>query len=268
VINADPTQIRQVTMNLISNAAEAIGERPGVITVRTGEMQADRAYLSETYLGAEVEEGSYVYLEVSDTGCGMNEGIKAKIFDPFFTTKFSGRGLGLAALLGIARSHRGTLAVDSAPGQGTTFRVLFPSAGAVAEQEDVPVPMESTWRGSGTVLVVDDEEEVRDVTRWMLESAGFSVLTAQDGVEGVDLFRSNKEGIDAVLLDLAMPGMGGEEALHEMRRLRPDIRILLISGYGERAVTGRLADEQSTSFIQKPYGRTQLTEKLCALLEP
>jgi CheY-like chemotaxis protein len=267
VINADPTQVSQVVMNLISNAAEAIGESSGVIGVRTGAIDADLEYLSGTYLGAEVREGSYVYLEVSDTGCGMDEETTAKIFDPFFTTKFSGRGLGLAALLGIVRSHSGTLTVTSTPGQGTTFRVLFPSAVVVGEEEVAPAPRETTPRVGGTVLIVDDEEEIREVTQWMLESAGFSVLTAEDGVAGVAAFQRHQEEINAVLLDLAMPRMGGEEALHRMRQIRSEVPILLVSGFGERELTGRLANEQRTAFIQKPYDRAGLTEKLRALLE-
>jgi PAS domain S-box-containing protein len=266
-IEADPVQIRQVIMNLVPNASEAIGDNPGIIRVCTGVMEADRGYLARSHLGAELSEGSYVYLEVSDTGCGMDEGTKARIFDPFFTTKLLGRGLGLAALLGIVRAHRGALRVDSRPGQGTSFRVLFPSQGETAREEPTIPPTTDGWRGHGTALVVDDEEDVREVLRWMLESTGFSVLTAEDGRTGVDLFRQRFSDITVVLLDMTMPKMGGEEAFYEIRRVRPEVPILFSSGYGERDATRRLTDEKFTGFVKKPYERSGLVEKLREVLQ-
>jgi CheY-like chemotaxis protein len=254
-------------MNLISNAAEAIADQPGVITVRTGVIEADDEYLIHTYPGTEVSPGRYIYLEVSDTGCGMDEETKAKIFDPFFTTKFSGRGLGLAALLGIVRAHWGTLRVDSERGRGTTFQVLFSRAHEAVEEERAAPELREPWRGTGTVLLVDDEEEVRGVTRWMLESAGFSVVTAADGREGVDLFRRWRDEVTAVVLDLTMPEMGGEEAFEEIRRIRADARILLVSGYGEKEVTRRLTGETFTGFIQKPYEQEDLVDKLRQVIQ-
>ena len=171
-IEADPTQLRQVVMNLVINASDAIGERSGSITISTGLMRADRAYLSEAYLPPDLVEGGYVFMEVSDTGAGMTSDVKEKIFDPFFTTKFTGRGLGLAVVLGVVRGHRGALKVYSEPGHGTTFRVLFPpQAGDVLP---VAEPEEPRWRSSGIVLVVDDDETVRSVTTAAVQRMGFT----------------------------------------------------------------------------------------------
>jgi signal transduction histidine kinase/ActR/RegA family two-component response regulator len=266
-IEADPVQIRQVLMNLVSNASDSIGDRPGAITVRTGVMEADRGYLSRTYLGTDAPAGSYVFLEVSDSGCGMSEEMQEKIFDPFFTTKRTGRGLGLAALLGIVRTHGGALRVESAPGVGSSFRVLLPSSGAAAQEDHESGAATDAWQASGTVLVVDDDDDVREVIRWMTESAGFSVITAVDGRQGVELFRERKDEIRAVLLDLTMPQMGGEEAFREIRRIRPDARIVLSSGYSAKSVARRLAGENFTAFIQKPYEEDQLVQKLREVLE-
>ena len=267
-IKADVGQIQQVILNLITNASEAIGDRPGVISVRTGAMEVDRAYLARATLGSNAEPGSYVYLEVVDTGCGMDEGTKARIFDPFYTTKVAGRGLGLAALLGIVRAHDGVLELTSEPGRGTQFRVLFPCAEGAVEAEPDERPVEPAWRGSGTILVVEDDEDVRAVSRWMLESVGFSVATADDGKKGIDLFRQDADRFTAVLLDLAMPQISGEEVLHELRQIRPGIPIVLCSGYGDARVTQRLTSSPGTRFLPKPYERAELLETLRELLEP
>jgi signal transduction histidine kinase len=265
-IEADSSQIRQVVMNLISNASDSIGESPGTITVRTGTIEADLHYLSRTHLGREAPEGSYVFLEVSDTGCGMDGETQAKIFDPFFTTKRAGRGLGLAALLGIVRAHRGALRVESTPGSGSVFQVLLPRASKAAPEDHVERPARGEWRASGKILVVDDDDDVRDVIQWMAESAGFLVLAARNGREGVELFREYKDEIAAVLLDLTMPEMGGEEAFREIRGIRPDARIVLSSGYSAKSVARRLAQKRFTGFIQKPYEEADLIEKLREVL--
>src|SRR5208337_153343 len=183
---ADATQLRQVVMNLITNASEAIGELSGSVTLSTGVMDCDVAYLKGAvdYSNNAVGPGQYVYLEVSDTGCGMDAETVPRIFDPFFTTKFMGRGLGLAAVMGIVRGHKGAIRISSEPGKGTTFRVLFPASGAAVpavQSEPAVVPGRST----GTVLVVDDEETIRKLAQRMLEYSGCSVLLAGGGREAI-----------------------------------------------------------------------------------
>jgi len=235
-VSADATQIQQILMNLVINASEAIGERNGTITVGTGRLRADRAYLAGTFLAPDLPEGDYVYLEVGDTGCGMNKETLAKIFDPFFTTKFLGRGLGLAAVLGIVRGHKGTLKVTSEPDRGSTFRLLLPCAGEAPERVHGEYMAASDWHGSGTVLVVDDEETVRTASARLLQSFGFTALLAVDGEKGVETFRQNAEAIVLVLLDLSMPRKDGAEAFREIRGIRGDARVLLMSGLDRKSV--------------------------------
>jgi signal transduction histidine kinase/CheY-like chemotaxis protein/predicted hydrocarbon binding protein len=261
VIDADATQLRQVVMNLITNASEAIGAGSGTIRVRTGVMEATRAYLAEAQLGTGLPEGPYVFLEVEDDGHGMHPATLARIFDPFFTTKFTGRGLGLAAVLGIVRSHRGAIRVTSAPGRGTTIRVLLPiaetaiPAPAVAASAAAP----AVTRG-GTVLVVDDEETVRRVARRILEQAGFVVRAAGGGVEAMRMLRESPDTVDCVLLDMTMPDMSGAQTLQELKRIRPNVRIVLSSGYTQEEAT--LATDGASAFIQKPYRPADLVSAL------
>jgi len=268
-IEADATQVRQVIMNLIVNASEAIGDRSGVISMSTGAMLCDRPYLTEIFLHENLAEGLYVYLEVADTGCGMDADIQAKLFDPFFTTKFTGRGLGMSAVLGIVRGHRGGIKIYSEPGRGTTIKVLFPAREAVmgsrpAERSD-SLPPPGDIRG-GLILLVDDEETVRAVGKQMLERLGFTVLTAADGREALEIFRQQPAKIDCVVLDLTMPHMDGEEAFRELRRIRSDVRVLLSSGYNEQDVTQRFVGKGLAGFIQKPYTLAPLQEAIFKVL--
>jgi PAS domain S-box-containing protein len=265
-IEADATQLRQVIMNLITNASEALGEGSGIVSVFTGVMQCDRAYLEESALGQELPEGLYVYLEVADTGCGMDAETQQRIFDPFFTTKFTGRGLGLAAVLGIVRGHRGAIKVYSKPGQGSTFTILFPMAQGEPAPADVTPEVPTTWRGSGTVLLVDDEEPVRNVAKEMLERLGFRVVTAADGREALATFRVHADRVVCVLLDLTMPRMNGVETFRELRGLRADLRIILSSGYDEQDAIQRFAGRGLAGFIQKPYTLGALQEALRRVL--
>lgn len=243
-------------MNLITNASEALGDKSGVITLRTGVMKADRAYLSETHLDAELAEGTYAYLEVSDTGSGMDRETKEKIFDPFFTTKFLGRGLGLAAVLGIVRGHRGAIWVDSEPGRATTFRVLFPCTQQAAEMPAVGSERTGAWRGSGTILVVDDEDGVRDTAKSILEESGFTVLAAGDGREGIEVFRRHSQEIVAVLLDMTLPQMNGEEMFSEIRRIQPDARVILSSGYDAQNKNSAVSGQPGSHHYSRPLKKT------------
>ena len=273
--NGDPTQIRQIIMNLITNASEAIGDRSGVIRLTTGVMKCDRAFFEETneilYAGFDdpLPEGRYVYFQVADTGCGMDAETIEKIFDPFFTTKFTGRGLGMSAVLGIVRSHRGAIMVCSEVGTGTTFKVIF----RANELLDRPLPAErkdqiegSDWRARGTILIVDDEETVRAVGRGMLERIGFGVATAADGHEALKVLNAHGEEIVCVLLDLTMPHLDGEEAFSEIRRLHPGIKVILCSGYNQPDTLERLEGRGLDGFIQKPYKMGTLKAKLREVL--
>jgi CheY-like chemotaxis protein len=262
-VEADATQLRQVVMNLITNASDALGEGEGVIQVSTGVVEADSSYLPSGPWNAPLPEGRYAYVEVSDSGCGMDAATQAKIFDPFFTTKQTGRGLGLAAVLGIVQGHGGGVHLQSEPGKGTRFQVLLP----VAEHSGEPACSAvsaggSGWRGRGTVLLVDDEEIVRTTTRAMLEQCGFTVLTASDGIEAVEVFRARTGEIAAVILDVTMPRMGGEEAFRQMHQLDPTVPVILSSGYDEQDAVSRFAGKGLAGFIQKPYRMESLAEKL------
>jgi len=261
LVEVDATQIRQVIMNLVVNASDAIGDQDGTITVSTGLMRADAKYLAETPL-TDLKPGEYVYLEVKDTGCGMSPDTKARIFDPFFTTKFMGRGLGLAALLGIARGHRGTIRVDTELGTGSSFRFMIPCMPNVQMQPVAAPTSVAAWQGSGTVLVVDDEDDIRIVIARMVESLGFHAVTATDGEQAVRIFREQSDRIELVLLDLTMPHMSGEEAFNEMRRIRPETRIVVMSGYNEEETKGRFDGNSFAGFIQKPFRLSDLRFKL------
>ncbi len=267
-VEADATQVRQVVMNLITNASDAIGEKSGVIAVRTGVMAADRRYLTTAHIPADLPEGDYVYLEVADTGCGMDPATLEKIFDPFFTTKFTGRGLGLAAVLGIVRGHHGAVKIYSEVNRGTTFKILFPCAGPAAADPAAAGPLPSEWRGSGMVLVADDEEYVRVTARRMLEFGGFEVVLTQDGREALEVFRRDPDRFRAVLLDLTMPHLGGEAAFREIRRLRPETPVVLMSGYNEQEVGDLFAGKGLAGFVQKPFRIDDLLAAMRAAVAP
>jgi two-component system cell cycle sensor histidine kinase/response regulator CckA len=266
-MEADPSQLQQVVMNLVINAAEAIGDRAGEVRVVT-RLRHIREPLARPVPGGgpDLPPGDYVSLEVYDNGCGMDRATLAKIFDPFFTTKFAGRGLGLAAVLGIVNGHRGTLCVDSTPGRGTAFRLLFPAARGRALRVSQRRP--AVRRGRGTVLVVDDEESVRNAARNALSHFGYTVLLASGGLEAVEALRDGGPTIDLVVLDLTMPGMGGEEALQRIREVRPDVPVLLSSGFNYVEVVRRFTGQGITGFVQKPYTAAQLAAAVGNAMEP
>jgi PAS domain S-box-containing protein len=267
-VEADRSQIGQVVMNLITNAADALGGAPGVITIATGTMTVDRDWLAQAQVGEDAAPGDYLFLRVADTGCGMTPETLGKIFDPFFTTKFTGRGLGLAAVLGIVRGHEGAIRVETAPGRGSTFTVLFPpSSTSAAPVEPRPVESVAGWRGTGTVLVIDDESGVSLVTRRILEGQGLTVLVAADGAEGLRLFRQHADQISLVLVDKTMPGMNGLEVATELFKQRPELPVVLASGYDESSSLERTASYQLAAFLQKPFVANELIGIVRELLD-
>jgi CheY-like chemotaxis protein len=257
-------------MNLLINAAEAVEEgKTETVLITTRVEPVSQSYIDQMVAPNGTAPGKYVTLEVCDTGCGMDAVTLSRIFDPFFTTKFTGRGLGLAAVLGIVRGHAGALHVDTAPGKGSAFKVLFPvSEGKPArEPSGSQINAERNLEGHGTILVIDDEEAVRQTAKSALESYGYRVLVAANGKEGVNLFHELGDGIDAVLLDVTMPVMSGEEALVSLKGLREDIPVVLSSGFNEDDATRRFTGKGLAGFVQKPYTAARLAEKMKMVLE-
>jgi PAS domain S-box-containing protein len=271
-VKADATQVRQIVMNLITNASDALQDSEGVITLRTGLVQPDELKVTEpAILGGSEEppaeiQNPYVYLEVTDTGAGMSPDTLQRIFDPFFSTKFAGRGLGLAAVMGIVQSHGGLVRIRTQPGQGTTFRVLFPGVPGSIPAPEPPTTSRTEWSGSGTVLVVEDEEGVREVAERILQDFGFATLAAVDGREALDVMEREGDKVGVVLLDLSMPRMGGQETLRHLRQQRPHLPVIIMSGYTEEAVASQFSDNGPgmTAFLQKPF----LAENLMEVLRP
>ena len=261
-VMADATQLRQIIMNLVMNASDAIGEKSGEITISTATMRADHQYLTELVGAADLAPGEYVVLEVTDNGCGMTSETRSKIFEPFFTTKFTGRGLGLAAVLGIVRGHKGAMKVYSELGGGSTFKLLLPAAGAVTAEPRWEQRPALHWRGEGTVLIIDDEESVRMVATKMLKALGFQVLAASDGEQGLRVYRAHSDRIAAVLLDLTMPRMDGEETFRELHRICPDVCVILMSGFNEQEAAARFVGKGLAGFLQKPFTPEDLRERL------
>lgn len=269
-VRADPTQVRQIVMNLITNASDSLGEAGGTITLRTGVTQLEE--LADQGFGAPLEGEnpvppgtSYlVFLEIGDTGTGMTRDTLSRIFDPFFSTKFTGRGLGLAAVMGIVRSHKGLIRVRTSPGEGTAFRVLFPAVSGVAPKIGRPTAERSDWRGSGTILVVEDEEGVREVAERILQEIGFQTISAEHGRRALEIMEEIGDSVTAVLLDLSMPRMGGAETFRRLRARRPELPILMMSGYTEQVVAPQFSGlgPGPTGFLQKPF----LAEDLIAVL--
>ena len=258
-IEGDPGHLTQILLNLIANASDAFEDRPGVISLRTGVVACTPAALRETYVDDNLPGGRYVFLEVSDSGTGMDPETLARIFDPFFTTKFTGRGLGLAAVLGIVRSHHGAIDVRSEPGRGTTVRVLFPEAPeALILAADAASVQGTARQSAGLVLVVDDEEAIREIGYRVLTRAGCEVVVAADGREALARAGELGDAIDCVVLDLTMPEMDGKETFRALRRERVDLPVILSSGYSEAAVSGWLEGEAYTEFLSKPYSPDEL----------
>jgi PAS domain S-box-containing protein len=261
-IEADASQIQQIVMNLAINAAEAIGPEGGRVAVSTSIESVDEGTVADFGVGATLGPGPYVTLTVADNGSGMDAQTQSKIFDPLFTTKFTGRGLGLAAVAGIVRGHRGAIKVESAPGKGACFQVWFPAAPLPSAAPAPPLE----FPGAGKVLVVDDEEIVRRIARTALERAGYTVLLAADGREAVEVFRREAGEIRLVSLDMTMPGRSGEETFRQLREIRRDVPVLVSSGYTEVEALERFGDSID-GYLHKPYGITDLARAVHAALK-
>lgn len=263
-IEADATQLQQIIMNLVINASDAIGERSGIVVISTGFMDCDRHYLEEVWLDENLPEGSYVYIEIADTGCGMDQNTISKIFDPFFTTKFTGRGLGMSSVLGIVRGHKGAIKIYSELNKGSTMKVLFPASESPAARYQDLEPAEMTEM-SGTVLLVDDEESIRSLGKGLLEVLGLDVITADDGRDAVRIYKERHRDIQFVLMDLTMPHMNGEEAFREIRRINPTAKVIMSSGYNQHDVSQKFLGKEMAGFLQKPYQLSTLQKAIQAL---
>ena len=266
LFKADGAQVQQVVMNLITNAADAIGGESGHIAVTTYQADLDREVLTAGFPGQTLEAGSYLVLSVSDTGCGIASDVLSRIFDPFFTTKATGRGLGLSAMLGILKGHKAGLRIQTEVGRGSTFEVFFPTADAGEAQEE----LHSSRRGkrlAGTVLLVDDEEDILESTGPALESFGFRVVRAVDGVQAMDRFLELGPELALVFMDLSMPRMDGISAFLAMRQARPEVPVILTSGYDRKETTEDLFDQGLAGFVQKPYRIQDLARELDRVLD-
>ena len=260
-IEADPAQVQQVVMNLVTNASEAIGEDSGAITIQTSLRRIEEPEVETTFSGQPVEPGDYVTLRIADTGCGMEPALLARIFDPFFSTKSSGRGLGLSAMLGILRGHGAAIEIQSEAGRGSDFQVHFPASRAGLPVAAGAAPPGRKGRFQGKVLLADDEADLRLSFRDILEHLGFEVVSAQDGLEAVGLFQPGEFAL--VFMDLTMPRMDGREAFLQMRSRDPEVKVILISGYSEQEAMDSKQAMRPTAFIQKPFN----LQLLVAVLE-
>lgn len=264
-VNADPAQLQQLIMNLVINGAEAANDRPGTVCVRTGIQDIDRDFAKSLHAGGVIEPGTYIFLEVQDDGHGMDDQILARIFDPFFSTKFTGRGLGLAAALGIVRSHGGSMRVESTQGAGSVFKIFLPASIKAAKRPTKPA--ENDLQGHGLILVVDDEPMIRQLTTRALTELGYDVVTACDGLDAIEIFTAQGADIHCVLLDMTMPKLGGDETCRALLALRPDAIVILTSGYDESASIQRLKDLGAAGFLKKPYTVVDLGATIKKVLE-
>jgi CheY-like chemotaxis protein len=274
IIKGDAEQLQRLVMNILVNASEAIADKDGNVTLGTGVMDCDAAYLSRSRLEEKPEPGRFVFLEVSDTGCGMDVATQHKLFDPFFSTKFTGRGLGMAEVMGTIKGHQGAIIVESEVGKGTTVRVLFPalekapaSPVQVMDLVETKAPALQTVNRRKTILVVEDEAGVRNLVVRRLGLLGYDSIIAEDGEECVRVFRERMNEIDLVMLDYKMPKMNGVEAFGELIRIKPDVKVILSSGYTEDVVIESFPDKRPAGILHKPYEVKDLKGELDRLLE-
>ncbi|KAA0887962.1 response regulator [Oryzomonas rubra] len=268
LIHGDASQIRQILLNLLTNATEAIGEAQGEIDVMLTKTSVDADQPEKDHLGRVIPVGTYACLEVTDNGCGMNEETQHKIFEPFFTTKFTGRGLGLSATLGIITGHDGALQLFSQPGNGTIFKVYLPAQDKDSTIESIRHITPASWRGSSTILLVEDEDQVRLIAKKILNQFGFTVIEAVNGKEALELYRRNPATIDLVMTDIGMPIMNGYELFFELKKLQPDLPIIISSGFGDMDIGSKIPPEEVAGIISKPYSPARLQEMLKSIFEP
>ncbi len=261
-VEIDVQQINQVILNLVTNAGDAIGNHSGIISLYTGVCHCTEEELRNPYIDYNPGAGEYIKLEVHDTGCGMDAATLEKLFEPFFTTKFTGRGLGLSAVLGIIRRHKGSIQIESTPGKGTLARIFLPVSTKDIEPEKKKENTPGAWRGQGHILVADDEDSIREMCKPVLENLGYNVTLASNGHDAVELFRKSPSKYDFILLDLTMPVLNGEEAYEHMKQIRDDVRIIISSGYSTIEADKRFADKDIAGFLHKPYTIEQLKELL------
>jgi two-component system, cell cycle sensor histidine kinase and response regulator CckA len=274
LMRGDADQIQRLVMNLVVNASEAIEDQHGDVDLRTGVMDCEGGYLSRSRLEEKPASGRFIFLEVTDTGCGMDADSQRRLFDPFFTTKFTGRGLGMAEVIGVVKGHSGAIIVDSEIGKGTTIRVLFPvtnepqaSTAKCMERVEIKLSANDAANRKKTILLVEDETGVRDLVVRRLDKLGYSAITAVDGEEGIGVFQERLSEIDLVMLDFAMPKMNGVEAFRELIRIKPDVKVILSSGYTEDVLLQSFPDRRPAGVLHKPYKMEALKAKLDRLLE-
>ena len=263
-VDADPAQLRMLVSQLVLNAVEAIGERPGTVRLSSRVEAVSGEAARRRFAEFDLRPGAYVRLDVIDDGPGMDAATQARVFEPFFSTKFQGRGLGLAAVLGAVRSHEGAIAVQSAPGQGTTFTILLPASGASLPPAGVETPPDDP--GRPLALVADDEELVRSIVATILEEEGYTVVQAENGEQAVSMLTRLGSAVKLVVLDLIMPAMGGEAAMPRLRAVRPDVPVVVMTGFGAVEAQERLRDHGVQAFLTKPFTLDRLVEAIRAAL--
>jgi len=267
-ISGDNAQIQQVVMNMVINAAEAIGDNNGTIKVVLYKAIIQVEQKETDFAGNIIPARSYACLEVSDDGCGMDELTQKRIFEPFYTTKFTGRGLGMSAILGIIKSHDGALQLISNLGVGTTFKVFLPLSDSPELVAVAPSALiHSAVAAHRTVLLVDDEESLRNIGSALLKAMGFSVITAANGRKALDIYRARGAEIHMILLDLIMPEMGGIDTYYEFRKMSADVPIVICSGYGVEGIADNINADKYFGTIQKPYKPEHLRSAMLRLLD-
>ncbi len=268
-VNGDPSQIEQIIMNLIINGGEAVGEKRGVVSITLSAVTLGTEELARYSRIAHttMHEGSYASLEVTDSGIEMSQETLVKIFDPFFTTKFTGRGLGLSAMLGIVQGHKGGIAVESTEGGGTTFRIVLPSVAAPAPVQVSAAIGIRTQTMAATILVIDDEPNIAGMAVEMLETENYQTLVELNPLRGIELYKQRRSDIGAVLLDLTMPEMSGKEVVDALRAIDPGVKIIITSGYSQEEVTRKIGAAEVSGFIQKPYRLQTLLSIVQRVLE-